>query len=62
MNSVLPFRGIFSCQQQAKLSSLHHAAAIMLLAFFILSPIGVLALIGFARRVHPLTGHFTDTK
>jgi|GEM_PF-2116204 hypothetical protein len=29
----------------------------MLLAFFILSPIGILALIGFARRVHPLTGH-----
>jgi len=31
----------------------------MLLAFFILSPLGILALIGFARRVHPLTGHIT---
>jgi hypothetical protein len=32
----------------------------MLLAFFILSPIGILALIEFARRVNPLTGHFTN--
>jgi hypothetical protein len=29
----------------------------MLVAFFILSPLGILALIGFARRVHPITGH-----
>jgi hypothetical protein len=34
----------------------------MLLAFFILSPLGILALIGFARRINPLTGHFTDIK
>jgi hypothetical protein len=34
----------------------------MLLAFFILSPLGILALIGFARRINPLTGHFTDLK
>jgi hypothetical protein len=32
----------------------------MLLAFFILSPIGILALYGFARRINPITGHFTD--
>jgi hypothetical protein len=32
----------------------------MLLAFFILSPIGIFALVAFARRVHPLTGHITD--
>ncbi|MGF6240661.1 hypothetical protein P3T42_002412 [Paraburkholderia sp. GAS38] len=31
----------------------------MLLAFFILSPLGILALIGFARRVHPITGQIT---
>lgn len=34
----------------------------MLLAFFILSPIGILALIGFARRVNPLTGHFNEAE
>jgi hypothetical protein len=34
----------------------------MLLAFFILSPIGILALIGFARRINPITGHFKDTE
>jgi hypothetical protein len=34
----------------------------MLLAFFILSPLCILALIGFARRINPLTGHFTDAK
>ncbi|MGF6529347.1 MULTISPECIES: hypothetical protein [Paraburkholderia] len=31
----------------------------MLLAFFILSPLAIWALIGFARRINPLTGHFT---
>ncbi|SDH28208.1 hypothetical protein SAMN05216466_108236 [Paraburkholderia phenazinium] len=34
----------------------------MLLAFFILSPLGILALIGFARRINPLTGQFTNAK
>jgi hypothetical protein len=31
----------------------------MLLAFFILSPLAIWALIGFARHINPLTGHFT---
>jgi hypothetical protein len=34
----------------------------MLLAFFILSPVAIVVLINFARRINPLTGHFTDTK
>jgi hypothetical protein len=34
----------------------------MLVAFFILSPLAILALIGFARRINPLTGHFTDAR
>ena len=31
----------------------------MLLAFFLLSPLAIWALIGFARHINPLTGHFT---
>lgn len=34
----------------------------MLVAFLILSPLGILALIGFARRINPLTGHFINAK
>lgn len=32
----------------------------MLLAFFILSPIGIVGLFGFARHINPITGRFTD--
>jgi hypothetical protein len=34
----------------------------MLLAFFMLSPLAILALVLFARRVDPETGHFIDKK
>jgi hypothetical protein len=59
MNSVLSFQLIFSSRQRTTLTALHHRERIMLLAFFILSPLAIWALIGFARRINPLTGHFT---
>jgi hypothetical protein len=53
---VLCFHVIFQTRQATKLTHLIIANAIMLLAFFLLSPIGVVALVAFARRVHPVTG------
>jgi hypothetical protein len=34
----------------------------MLLAFFMLSPLAILALILFARHIDPKTGHFVEKK
>ncbi|NLP64320.1 hypothetical protein NH14_024820 [Paraburkholderia sacchari] len=55
-NSLLPFSPILNRHRADTLAKHFVTACIMLTAFFILAPLAIAALFGFARLVNPRTG------